>query len=219
MSPSEISDQKLLDLMRERGAMSIAELTGAIKVTATAVRQRLTRLMNQGLIQREVQRVSRGRPSHRYTLTEKARRQGGGNFADLALVLWEEVRAIRDPQVRRGLFERLAAAMAGLYGKEVTGPTRKARLEGLQRLFDDRQVPMRVEAAAQGAKLTVLGCPYPDLAERDRGVCAMERMMFAKLLDAPLRLSACRLDGHSCCEFETSGVETSRFETQGFETN
>lgn len=91
---SETSDQALLELLRRRGPMTIAELTSAMEVTANAVRQRLARLTGQGLISRTVGRIDnppyedgakpqRGRPNHRYGLTEKARRQVGDNFADL----------------------------------------------------------------------------------------------------------------------------------------
>ena len=63
---TETSDSQLLELLRRRGAMSVTELAAATDVTATAVRQRLTRLTGQGLIQREASRAGRGRPSHRY---------------------------------------------------------------------------------------------------------------------------------------------------------
>ena len=45
-------------------------------------------------------------------------------------------------------------------------------------------------------------CPYYELAETDRAVCAMERKMFEKVLGRGLRLSQCRLDGHRSCDFE-----------------
>jgi predicted ArsR family transcriptional regulator len=50
--------------------------------------------------------------------------------------------------------------------------------------------------------LTALACPYPELAERDRSVCAMERMLFADLLGRDVKLAGCRLDGAACCTFE-----------------
>jgi len=50
--------------------------------------------------------------------------------------------------------------------------------------------------------LRATACPYPDLAEQDRTVCSMERMMFSELVGENLRLSDCRLDGHSCCTFQ-----------------
>lgn len=220
--PSETSDARILELLAERGSLGVSELSELNRVTATAVRQRLARLMDQGLVGRETARASRGRPSHRYQLTELARRQAfeaqgagetqgaakgerrpGNNFPDLALALWEEVRAIRDPDVRRGLFARLAARLTRAYGARVNGDSLDTRLEQVREVFAERRVPMEIEAHASGRQLTVVNCPYPELAERDRGVCAMEKMLLSELLETPMRLSTCRLDGHACCQFET----------------
>ena len=97
-TPTETSDGQLLELLRTKGAMSISEVATATEVTATAVRQRLTRLIGQGMVARDVTRSGRGRPSHRYSLTDKARRQVGTNFADLAIVLWNELRRSPTPR-------------------------------------------------------------------------------------------------------------------------
>jgi DeoR family suf operon transcriptional repressor len=201
---SETSDSQLLELLRRRGPMSVSELADATDVTATAVRQRLSRLMGQGLIQREATRAGRGRPSHRYSLSDKARRQAGTNYADLAIMLWEQIRTVTDPEVRRGLLQRIAGGMAQLYAGQVQGVTTSDRMESLQRLFAERRVPIEVETNGQSPVLTVLDCPYPELAEKDRGICAVEKMLFAELLASPLRLSQCRLEGHTCCQFETN---------------
>lgn len=201
---SETSDAQLLELLRRRGAMSVSELAEATEVTATAVRQRLTRLMGQGLVEREAARAGRGRPSHSYSLSDKARRQVGTNYADLAMLLWEQIRSVSDPEVRRGLLQRIAGAMAQLYSGQVQGATTEARMEALQKVFADRRVPMEVDSEGQMPVLTVLDCPYPELAEKDRGICAVEKMLFSELLAAPLRLSQCRLEGHTCCQFETN---------------
>ena len=201
---NETSDGRLLDLLRQRGAMSIADLADATSVTATAVRQRLSRLMAQGLIERDTARAGRGRPSHRYSLTEKARRQAGNNYGDLAIMLWDEIRSVKDPEIRRGLFQRLASGLARFYSGRIKGATPAARMESLKELFAERRVPMQVNSASELPVLTVVDCPYPELAEKDRGICAVEKMMFAELLASPLRLSQCRLEGHSCCQFETS---------------
>ncbi len=118
-STTEHSDAGLLDLLRGKGALGVTELAAAMEVTGTAIRQRLSRLMAEGLIQREVAKAPRGRPSHRYSLTPRGVRETGSNFADLAIALWEEVRQIKDPEVRTGLLRRLAQAMARLYSGEV----------------------------------------------------------------------------------------------------
>ena len=202
---TETSDSQLLELLRRRGAMSVTELAEATEVTATAVRQRLTRLMGQGLIRREATRTGRGRPSHRYSLSAKGRRQAGTNYADLAMMLWEQIRAVEDLEVRRGLLQRIATSMAGLYANQVQGATTEARMESLKKLFAERRVPMETGRSGEAPVLTVLDCPYPELAEKDRGICAVEKMLFAELLETPLKLSQCRLEGHTCCQFETNG--------------
>ena len=86
------SDDAILDLLRDRGPMSVSELALAMDVTATAVRQRLNRLMGQGYIERTAVKVGRGRPSHRYLLTAKGHRKTGSNLGDLAIAAWEDRR-------------------------------------------------------------------------------------------------------------------------------
>ena len=202
------SDVTILDLLRKFDAMSVAELARATQVTATAVRQRLTRLMAQGYIERKAESKGRGRPSHRYSLTSRGKRRTGANFADLAMALWEEIRAIADPQVRRGLIQRIARRMAAAYAERIDvdeAVAEKMRL--VCELFEDRRVPFVVDESGRLPVLTAMACPYPELAEKDRSVCAMEKMMFSELLGRDLRLTQCRLDGERCCTFELSGAE------------
>ena len=138
------SDIALLDLLRKRNGMTVADFQEALDVTATAVRQRLTRLMAQGYIRREaIESTGRGRPSHRYHLTQQGRRTSGANFGDLAVALWEEIRAIKDYEVRRGLLQRLSARLAEGYSQRVNGTNLTERMESLVDLFKERQIPFR----------------------------------------------------------------------------
>ena len=211
---TETSDGQVLDLLRRSGGLSVTELAQAMHVTATAVRQRLSRLIGQGLVERrlagrqtgqlgEASRAGRGRPSHVYSLSEKARRQAGNNDGDLALMLWDEIRSVKDAAVRRGLLQRIAGAMGRLYDGQMKGATMAGRMDSLKEVFAERDVPLEVERRGDKPVLKVLDCPYPELAEKDRGICAVERMLFSQLLSAPVKLSQCRLEGHTCCQFET----------------
>jgi DeoR family transcriptional regulator, suf operon transcriptional repressor len=202
----ETSDIGLLDLLRKHGALSVAQLKAAMHVTATAVRQRLVRLLAQGDIERHAERIGRGRPVHRYGLTEKGRRRAGANFADLAIALWQEIREIKDPEVRRGLLARISRRLTTLYAGQIRGSSLEERMESLAAIFRERQIPFEVERKYDLPLLHATACPYPELAEQDRTVCSMERMMFSELLGENVRLSSCRLDGHNCCTFEPSAT-------------
>lgn len=209
------SDKAILDLLRKRDALTVSELADSMGVTATAVRQRLTRLLAQGLIRREATKEGRGRPSHHYRLTEKGQRETGSNFADLAMALWHEVRAIKDPEIRRGLLQRISSRLVESYRGRM-GQGRDQRMDAVVELFNDRQVPFEVDRSnPQLPVLTALACPYPTLAEQDRSICSLERMMFSELVGENLRLSSCRLDGERCCSFEPSSFVASATEVPG----
>jgi DeoR family transcriptional regulator, suf operon transcriptional repressor len=197
------SDKAILDLLRKRDALTVSELADSLQVTATAVRQRLTRLLAHGMIRRKATKEGRGRPSHYYSLTDKGQRKTGSNFADLAMALWQEVRAIKDPEIRRGLLQRISGRLVEIYRPRMGNQTREERMEAVVELFRDRQVPFEVDRSnPQLPVLTALACPYPELAEQDRSICSLERMMFSELVGENLRLSSCRLDGEKCCSFE-----------------
>jgi predicted ArsR family transcriptional regulator len=158
--------------------------------------------MAHGYVERFVTKAGRGRPSHSYTLTQRGRRKTGANFADLAIALWQEIRDIKDPEVRRGLLQRLSKRLAAMYGDRIAGETLGEKMDSLAEIFGERRIPFSVDRTGDLPILTAHACPYPDLAEQDRSVCAMERIMFSELLGENVRLTDCRLDGDSsCCTF------------------
>lgn len=197
-----LSDLAILDLLRQQPAMTVAEFAEALRVTATAVRQRLNRLLSQEMIERTATKNGRGRPKHRYRLTPKGLRKAGSNFPDLAVALWQEIRAIRDPDVRRGLLQRVAKRMALMYANTISGQTLEQKLAALADLFDERRLPLELDNTGTLPILRAVACPYPELADQDRSICAMERMLFAEVLGSDVRLADCRLDGQSACTFE-----------------
>ncbi len=197
------SDRAVLDLLRQRDSISASQLAEELGVTDTATRQRLNRLMEQGLLERETIRHGRGRPSHQYRLSHQGQQTAGDNFFDLALTLWNEIRSITDPEIRRGLLGRIASSLGDRYSEKIVGDTPRERMEALGRVFTEKDIPCSVQGDALLPVLSVHACPYPELAENDRAVCAMEKHLFSGLLQTDLQLTSCRLDGAGGCTFET----------------
>jgi predicted ArsR family transcriptional regulator len=162
--------------------------------------------MEGGLVERRAEVAGRGRPMHRYWLTAAGERSAGNNYDQLARVLWDEVRAIQDPHVRQGLLNRISQRLATVYRDQVAGDSLSERMGSLAELMTEQDLPFVRDGSQESPVLTVLACPYPDLAERDRSVCAMEKMLISEVLGEGVRLSSCRLDGASCCTFEASAA-------------
>ncbi len=196
-----LGDRQFLQLLRHHGAMTVQELAQASSLTDTAVRHRLNRLMAQGLVERQESHKGRGRPSHQYFLTEQARILLGQNYAELARVLWEEVRALDDRSVAAKLLKRVANRLARSYQRQMPGQTLGERLDDLYHLLSGRGIDIEVLRDRQLPVLRQHSCPYHKLAELDRSVCGMEKLILERALDSQLRLTQCRLDGAPCCEF------------------
>ena len=148
-----------------------------------------------GLVERQTARIGRGRPNHRYSLTEKGEQSAGNNFADMASVLWDEIKSVEDPAIRRGLLKRIADRFVERYRNDVSGNTLSERMTALAGIMGERQIPFTVDESHALPILSALACPYPELAKADRGVCTMEKLMLSEILGESMRLSQCRLDG------------------------
>ena len=203
---TESSDRPFLDLIRRHGPLTIVELAQRLNVTATAVRNRLGRLIESGLVERRTESVGRGRPRHLYQASALARKKLGQNYADLAVVLWDELlRSVEDRKLRRLLFGRITERMAELYRSQLTASAWQGRMAELSTILHGRGIETEVTSGGEGGLFPILKqhtCPYHELAEVDRSVCAMERKMFERVLGQSLRLSQCLLDGHHSCDFE-----------------
>jgi predicted ArsR family transcriptional regulator len=206
---SESSDRVLLDLIRRGGPLTVGDMAASLGVTATAIRNRLTRLLGAGLVERQAEHQDRGRPKHTYRVSIEAQKRLGQNYTDLALVLWDEMMStVADRKLRRLLFTRVTDRLAEMYRSQVTGAEWEGRLVQLSNLLHDRGVEAEVAREA-GEAIPILrqhSCPYYELAEADRAICALERKMFEKVLGRSLRLSQCRLDGDRFCDFQAKPI-------------
>ena len=204
------ADADLLNLLADSGPLAVSDIRSYFEITRTAVSERLRRLMAEGLVDRKLLRGGRGRPSYRYSLSLKARKLAGNNFADLAAVLWQAVLGIEDAQRRQRAIRRIASALKVLYANAIHGTTLKARMESLRALLEKLRVRCEVETPGGDPTFTLRDCPYLDLAEVDSTICQMETMLFSQLLGDEVVLSQCRLDGHACCQFGPNRKRTTR---------
>ncbi|MCH7685525.1 MAG: MarR family transcriptional regulator, partial [Planctomycetes bacterium] len=175
------ADADLLNLLADSGPLVISDIRSYFEITRTAVSERLRRLMAEGLVDRKLLRGGRGRPSYRYSLSPKARKLAGNNFADLAAVLWQEVLDIEDSRRPQRFVRRIAGALKALYADAIHGTTLKARMESLRELLEKRRVRCDVDTRGGVPTFTLRDCPYLDLAEVDSTICQMETMLFSQL--------------------------------------
>ena len=129
---TESSDRALLDLIRRAGPLTVAELATSLGVTATAVRNRLTRLLGAGIGRSPIRASRPWPPQAYYRVSVEAQKRLGQNYADLALVLWDEMMStVADRKLRRLLFTRVTDRLADIYRSHVNGQEWEGRLFSL----------------------------------------------------------------------------------------
>ena len=197
--------------MAVRGSdwVTMGQLIELLGVTTTAVRQRIDRLLEMGLIDREKVVAGRGRPTFRYRLTIAGHRRAGANPTEIADAMWREILAMDNTEVRDALISSIAARLGREYAVQLSGTESiqsgsfDERMQRLSEMLAARNIVTDVSQAGQLPVLDIGACPYPTLTDvsDDRSMCRLEEQMFSEALGQPVELSSCRLDGDSCCQF------------------
>lgn len=202
------ADRELIDEIR-RGVDSVQGLCDATGVTATAVRQRLSRLEAAGIVQKETSPSGRGRPRNTYHVTDFGHTQLGSKANDLAVALWSTISGTEDPELRDKLLARLRDAMRDKYGRTVTAGTLPERMRQLCSSLHDEGFPVEFVSGKSKSlpALRETHCPYHEIARQDAGICELERAVYSDVLGARVELTACCRDGEACCQFEVVSPE------------
>lgn len=191
----------LLGLNRLKSA-TINEICEQEGVTATAVRQRLVRLQGLDLIERTQVKEGRGRPHYSYSVTSAGMQLLGDNYAELANILWEELKSIDNEELRCLLAARIQTALVQQYGRSVDAPSLQGRMEQLKLALEERGFIVEIDQTGPLPILREHNCPYHNIASGDASICELEQRVFERVLGTKMNLSGCCLDGHHCCEFE-----------------
>lgn len=202
-------DRELLVAVRGSDWVTMGQLIELLGVTTTAVRQRIDRLLEMGLIDREKVVAGRGRPTFRYRLTIAGHRRAGANPTEIADAMWREILAMDNTEVRDALISSIAARLGREYAVQLSGTESiqsgsfDERMQRLSEMLAARNIVTDVSQAGQLPVLDIGACPYPTLTDvsDDRSMCRLEEQMFSEALGQPVELSSCRLDGDSCCQF------------------
>ena len=197
----DANDRDFLRRLHRRDAATVQELCEEHGVTATAVRQRLSRLIAAECVGRRELREGRGRPRHTYFATDNGLRELGDNYSELASVLWSELRAIPDAAVRQPIFDRIEQTLTRRYSRGVNGRTVQQRLEQLRQTLTEHGFDVETDASHELPVLRENNCPYYDLASSDPAICELEQRVFERVLGTSVAVTQRCLDGHNCCEF------------------
>lgn len=200
--------QQILDYLRRQGRAMVKELDTYLGLTSTGVRQHLTVLEREGLVEAHEERGHVGRPALVYRLTEKGDALYPKTYDQLANVLLEEVRGVAGPQALQTLLRRVAVRFADPYRERVEGKSLPERVREASQIMQDRGSLAECIQHGEDWLIRQYTCPFPGVARQNSCVCALEVEFVRQLVGTDARLTTSLLRDDRGCTYRIRRTQT-----------
>jgi predicted ArsR family transcriptional regulator len=170
-------------------------------LTSTGIRQHLTLLERDGLVEAREERGHVGRPALVYRLTSKGDSLFPKRYDDLALTLIQEARSLLGPQAQQQLMRGVAARFAARYDQRLEGKPQAERLAEVGRILEERGNVITVIDEGAERAIRKHTCPFWNVATKNSAVCALDVQFIRQLAGSDARLTTSLLRGDDCCTF------------------
>lgn len=206
--------QQILEYLLRQGRATVKELGNLLGLTSTGIRQHLTVLERDGLVNSREERGRVGRPTLVYSLTEKADALFPKTYDALATVLLEEVRSSQGNQQLHELLHKVAVRMASPYSDRVQGKPLPDRVQETARIMEEQGCLVEIrETEGDDYYIDEYTCPFPKVAQQDRAICALHVDFVRILTGSDTRLTQSLLRGERACSYRIRGNASSPVKT------
>ena len=193
--------KQILDYLRRHGRATVKELGEPLELTSTGIRQHLTVLERDGLVEAREERGRVGRPALVYQLTDQGDALYPKKYDQLANILLEEMREVVGAQGLQTLLGRVAARFAQPYRERVEGKSLAERVSEASRIIQDRGCLADFLHDGEDWLIMQHTCPFPNVARKNSSVCALDVEFVRQLVGADARLTKSLLRGDDSCTY------------------
>jgi DeoR family suf operon transcriptional repressor len=193
----------ILLLLKKRGEAGADELSEALSITVSAVRQHLARLVGSGLVTARREARGPGRPPHRYSLSSAGEALFPRFYAELANELLDYA-SDEDADLVGRIFERRRGRRVAQARDRLAGGTFDERVTRLTEILDADGYLAEFGRRPDGSYLvTEHNCAILGVAQRYRLACSTEIEFLREALpDATVERVAHMMAGAHVCAYE-----------------
>jgi predicted ArsR family transcriptional regulator len=199
--------QQILEYLQRHGRGTVKELGALLGLTSTGIRQHLTVLERDDLVEAREERGRVGRPTLVYSLTDKADGLFPKAYDSLAIVLLEELRESGGNEQLHGLLQSVARRMAAPHVQRVRKKNLRERVRETAAIMEDQGCVTDWHEGEDGDfYIDEYTCPFPRIAEADRAVCALHVEFVRTLTGGDTRLARSLMRGERACTYRVRTV-------------
>ena len=197
--------QELLKLLlKNKGGLTLDELSEKLAISRNAVRQHVAALENNELVTQGAIRPSRGRPEQLYVLADAGKEAFPRNYAWFAQLL---VESIVQESGAEGLRQRLSAMGARvalqLRSQHPNLRTREQKVEKLSGIMEQLGYNTRNASVGSGApEIEADNCIFHNLAIKNPEICQFDLALLSTFTDSKVEHEECMAKDGNVCRFK-----------------
>lgn len=194
--------QGILDYLHRYAEATVRQLGDHLRLTSTGVRQHLGILEREHLVEADEARGRVGRPALVYRLTDRGQQLYPKQYDTLTNAILDEVKTKAGSAALLTVLRGAAARMADAHASRLEGRDFGERVKETVRIMRDQGLIVEIEDQGDGSFLIhECTCPYPTVARRHPGVCALEVDLVCRLSGGDARLTSSLLRGDRACTY------------------
>lgn len=179
----------------------------ALGMARTTVREHLLQLKDKGLLKRTVEREGRGRPSHRYEMTRRAKVLFPSRDGELMGEFIQHLEEEGAEKLVEAFFEsywgdRTQAVKQKL--RNVAPNNLEEQLAVLRGILEEEGFMPEIDEDESTVTVRECNCPFPESVKQTRVPCQLEKEFYETIFETELERVTYIPDGNPACTYEVS---------------
>lgn len=188
--------------IKRHGEMTVAELCDVLKITSMAVRRHLIGLQNEGLVDCRIVKQTRGRPTYRYKLTEKASKLFPSGVEALASDILEVVADLHGPEAVIDLLKARNDKLQKRLIEETSGLSLEEKVKAVADFFSTNGYMSEWQRLPDGNFILYQRhCAVHNLASQYRQLCGLEPKLIENVLGVKVSRQQYLLNNDPVCSY------------------
>jgi predicted ArsR family transcriptional regulator len=195
--------ERILSILKERGQVTVDELSQELGLTAVTVRHHLDILRGEGLIAppRARRRKAPGRPKYVYSMTKQASAFFPKRYDQLATALLSEMKEYLSPTEMDHVIEHIGESIAHQADLPDTGDFETQLIATVEFLNGLGYMARWEKNEASDYLLYIANCPYEQVARQDHDICKVDVKILTLLLGTPPKRTSWAAQGDHQCTY------------------
>lgn len=190
--------ERILQLLRRHGTLSASQLAKRLDLSPVGIRRHLTTLSRDGLVDWDVHKPPRGRPTSMFRLTDAGHETFPKHYDELSQ---EAISFLGrgDGSALRAFLAWRNERLAAEYDQRFSGGSVEERARELAAALSEQGYMAEVEATPDGVRICQYNCTVEHVAAQHHDVCASETALFERLLGAKVIRESTVVSGSNRC--------------------